>query len=546
MRIRTPAADRPTSIDLPERPRLGGRVRVHPPIETGQPWFIQRGDSGYFRVSTAVGRIAAEMDGESTVSDIATRLGSPLDITAVTAVAVNLAEKRMLDDGQPVRRRRRLMFVPPLTVQLTLLDPQHLMERLDRLIAVIARSRPRMSVPVLLAVALVVLVVQADSVRQALSQPLPVPIYIGILLGTFGTTVIHEIAHGATLHRFGGRPNRLGVMLLYGSPAFFCDVSDGWRLPYARQRVSVALAGVHSQAVIAAVAALVALPATGWWEAGLLTFSIVTLVAAAVNLLPFVKFDGYLALMSHLDEPHLRTRAIADARVVLARFLFGGQAYRRLLPHRRWAPWFGLAAMVTPLILVGNALSLWSGSLAGFGAGGSVLVAGVVLAAAWFPVRGSSRMLKDARAAGARPVRIAVVSAGLLAGSVVALTQVSVPLTIDGGWAVTDGNVEVFLPAHVDSTLVSPGAHVILQRSGVVLRPVVGSAVIADPPPTTGVAAVSVMSPVDLDGVTVPVTVFPAGQAHDGLTGSGVARIQGPQLPLGRWIGTTYLGLSAG
>ena len=39
-----------------------------------------------------------------------------------------------------------------------------------------------------------------------------------------GLGFFHECAHGLTCKHFGGGVHRMGFMLVYLSPAFFCDV----------------------------------------------------------------------------------------------------------------------------------------------------------------------------------------------------------------------------------------------------------------------------------------------------------------------------------
>ena len=136
------------------------------------------------------------------------------------------------------------------------------------------------------------------------------------------TTVVHELAHAWTLKHYGGRPGRMGVMLFYLAPAFFCDVSDAWRLPHRRQRVKVALAGIVVQLGLGGLAGLAALRVTEPdRHAFLVLYAVGNLAAGLLNALPFVKLDGYIALMSHLDHPNLRIHAIDTVRASLVRFL---------------------------------------------------------------------------------------------------------------------------------------------------------------------------------------------------------------------------------
>ena len=50
--------------------------------------------------------------------------------------------------------------------------------------------------------------------------------------------LIHELGHGFACKYFGGEVHELGFMILYGQPAFYCNVSDAWRFPERRARRS--------------------------------------------------------------------------------------------------------------------------------------------------------------------------------------------------------------------------------------------------------------------------------------------------------------------
>ncbi|MCR2185631.1 hypothetical protein NSX52_24025, partial [Salmonella enterica] len=82
-----------------------------------------------------------------------------------------------------------------------------------------------------------------------LTTPMPLTGLLILIAVLSLATLLHEAAHGLTLARFGGSPRRAGFMLFYLTPAFFVDVTDGWRLPKRSQRVAIALAGPAVHAV---------------------------------------------------------------------------------------------------------------------------------------------------------------------------------------------------------------------------------------------------------------------------------------------------------
>jgi putative peptide zinc metalloprotease protein len=174
------------------------------------------------------------------------------------------------------------------------------------------------------------------------------------------TLVLHEFAHGAVLARCGGAPKAMGAMLVCFVPVLFCDIADSLRLG-RREQVKVALAGVALQCQVGAAL----LPAASLGPGAMATirlYTTVNLVVAAVNLVPLVPLDGYLALRSALGVPNLRTLALAAWREAVANLFLRTRRSAAHL-HRGQPAWmvaFGGACAAAPLLF----LVVWSSRLA--------------------------------------------------------------------------------------------------------------------------------------------------------------------------------------
>jgi putative peptide zinc metalloprotease protein len=136
---------------------------------------------------------------------------------------------------------------------------------------------------------------------------------------------VHELGHALTTVRLGCRVPTMGVALILGVPVFYTDASDSWRLARRRDRMAIALAGVAAELVVAALAILLwsFLP-DGLWRQ--LCFALATTSLAltlAVNLNPFMRFDGYFALSDWLGVPNLQARAFALGLWRVREALFG-------------------------------------------------------------------------------------------------------------------------------------------------------------------------------------------------------------------------------
>lgn len=525
---------------LPVRPRLAGDVLVHPPLEEGSPWIIERDGRRYFRVGADLARLAGVLTGEYDQRELTVVLGHPWTPELLQAALRQLAAMALLDDGeQRVMKRRRIQFVPPFSVQFTVLDPSRILGRLGPLLGVLGRRSTLWAGALIVLLGVGTLIGQWDTLTRLASQPVSVAAFVVIFLGNFIATVLHEMAHGAVLTQYGGKARRMGFMLFYLVPAFFCDVSDGWRLPRNAMRVRVALAGIGAQLVVGGLTALasLAMPTQGAADA-LLLLACAIYVAAVVNIVPFVKFDGYLALMSHLDISDLREKAMDDARSFLARALFGAPAGERRLPGRRWVVPYGLACIVFPLFLVGFiGLHLWSDVFARMGYAGAVLNATMVT----LLVVGAGReVLRIHRVAGRPTPRVLLVDAVVAAVALLVLTQVHLTQTVQTGYTVDRDGAHLHVATSGDADRITPGQPVHLKENGILWRPTTGSGEVSGTSRTTEVP-INAFLPVSLDlDLDTRVATFDLTIDDPPRSSRGVATVEVGTTSLGSWIVDTY------
>ncbi|CUU55185.1 putative peptide zinc metalloprotease protein [Parafrankia irregularis] len=563
---------------VPRLPVLAAEACLHPPVDVTDVWVAQIGPHRYIRVGADAAALLSALDGERDVDGLVVVLGAPWTAALVertlrafvrTGLVVDAADLAAAEaaaagadgaDGAGRERRRRrwlprrprlprrVSYQPPLSIQLTLVDPSRVLGRfrpaLRRLMSPVARG-------IYLAITVAglgALAWQGGSLMRVVSHPLGLGEYGIVLGGLLVVTGIHELGHAAVLTALGGRPRRLGVMLFYLTPAFFCDISDGWRLRHNRYRVATALAGVAVQWVCAGVAALVSLglPAGDVHDA-VVALALACYIYGVFNLTPFVKFDGYIALMSHLDIPHLRKKSMADARRAAARFLFGGR-YRRELPRLWWSSLFGLCCILFPVYLVGLAAQSWLGALVTLGpvgaAGGLALIAAVIV----LGLRAGWKLLVEARENGAGIVRISVVSVLIVALCAAAALLVEVPRTVRAGYLAADGRVLLVLPDGTDPAATDAGHRVDLLRTGLLAGSVIAGA-------TTSGVAVDTGSRFAPMGTAIPVrggpeTISATFQRLDGvrleqgtdrLQDSGLADIHLDRVSVGGWLIDTYV-----
>jgi len=176
--------------------------------------------------------------------------------------------------------------------------------------------------------------------------------------------VAHELGHAYAAKQFGCRVPTMGVALLVMWPMLYTDVSDSWRLVSRRQRLLIGVAGVATELALALIATFLwsFLPDGPARSAAFLVATTTWVSTLAINLSPFMRFDGYYLLSDGLALSNLQERSFALGRWQLRRWLLAldepapepfPPATKRVLLVYAYATWlyravvfFGIALLV--------------------------------------------------------------------------------------------------------------------------------------------------------------------------------------------------------
>jgi putative peptide zinc metalloprotease protein len=155
-----------------------------------------------------------------------------------------------------------------------------------------------------------------------------------------GLGFFHESAHGLTCKHFGGGVHSMGFMLVYLSPAFFCDVGEVYVYGGKWPRVAAIIAGIWVELMFCSAASIV------WWgtPAGSpihdFAYKIMLITGVAVvlmNLNPLIKLDGYYLFGELVGVPTIKENSTAYLSSWVKFHLFNlpvDVPYMR--PRRRW------------------------------------------------------------------------------------------------------------------------------------------------------------------------------------------------------------------
>ncbi len=136
--------------------------------------------------------------------------------------------------------------------------------------------------------------------------------------------VVHELAHAYAARRYGVRVPAMGVAFLVLWPFLYTDTGETWKLADRRKRLVIASAGMGSELALAVLSTLLwALSPEGAARNVFFVLASTTwIVTLAINLSPFMRFDGYFVLSDLLDFPNLHERSSACAKWWLRRTFF--------------------------------------------------------------------------------------------------------------------------------------------------------------------------------------------------------------------------------
>jgi putative peptide zinc metalloprotease protein len=452
-------------VSLPEHPKIAV-VDVTDPAPGREDVVVYCPERNkYVRIQGPQWAFLRSLDGRRTIAELERDFEGQLPDGMIRPLLARFAEVGLLEgdvhQGGSQNTAHcgsgRLRVTHAGVIQLTLVNPDKLLNRLIPLSRVLGGTAGRAVSALVVVVGLVSMAVHAELgalIPHRLTDPMWMTTLVVALLVS---CVLHELGHAAAVKYYGGRVRRMGLMLLYLAPALFCDTSDAWRFPRNRQRAVVAAAGMWIQMVVAGLAQIalwlpISMDAAAW----LWLFAIINFGLCAVNLIPFIKLDGYWILVALTGVPNLRSGAI--------RYLRGKTLYlvtRLAQPHTPspahpiLTALFGLGCLLFPLFVILTVLLDFQHALLKLGRIGALawlVLAGHAIA---IPRKGLLRMTRSVRSLPSHArVRVGFVSGVAILVLAGAVTLIRIPLTIQGRYEVTGaGEIIAIVPAEAGARL---------------------------------------------------------------------------------------------
>jgi len=143
-------------------------------------------------------------------------------------------------------------------------------------------------------------------------------------LGMF-IVAVHEFAHAHGCKHYGARVPAMGFALVYLTPAFYTDTTEGVVMASRSQRLVISLAGIWSELILCAIATPV------WWgtppdtlihNGAYFIMMLTGVMSVIMNWNPLMKLDGYHMLCETIGISELKEDSTAYVSALVKRYIW--------------------------------------------------------------------------------------------------------------------------------------------------------------------------------------------------------------------------------
>ncbi|MBH1939949.1 M50 family metallopeptidase [Mobilitalea sibirica] len=152
---------------------------------------------------------------------------------------------------------------------------------------------------------------------------------IYLMVITYFSVFIHEIAHGLTVKHYDRKVLRAGFMLLFGSPIAYVDTTD-ILMKGRYRRIGVSFSGPCINGVIGGILLFIALiHPESIHENLMLHAGLVNSMLFVLNLIPFTETDGHYIIQDWLMMPQLRQESLRFLKLDIWKILIGKEKWQK-------------------------------------------------------------------------------------------------------------------------------------------------------------------------------------------------------------------------
>jgi putative peptide zinc metalloprotease protein len=172
-----------------------------------------------------------------------------------------------------------------------------------------------------------------------------------VVLYTLGMFVVaaHEYAHAHACKRVGARVPAMGFALIFLTPAFYTDTTEGAVMGNRSERLVISLAGIWVELMLCSIVTPI------WWltdpttlthEGAYFLMMLTGIVSLVVNWNPLIKLDGYHMLCEIIDIADLKEDSTAYLSAWVKRHVWRLPVEVPFVPKQRRV-WFAVYSLVS-------------------------------------------------------------------------------------------------------------------------------------------------------------------------------------------------------
>lgn len=315
------AADGPT-----RGPKLRADL-IHQTIDMGRDPMVVCKDPlsrAYHHFTQSEHELLCLADGHRSTQEIADELkqrypSSLIQVEAVQQFFQQAGHQGLLDSQIESKRaapKKSRNWLSLLAIRFPGVNPTRLLEILSPLASVLF-SRP-VAIASLIAtpICMMAVLIQFDRFASDFASITQNPLgsLVWIVFGIAIAKILHELGHALACRYLGCECPAIGVMLLFGIPCLYADVSDAWMLKRPGQRMLISAAGMYVECWIAILATIVWMTSNpGPVHDLAVTLMVVCSVSTIlINGNPLLRYDGYYLLSDFTGVANLASRSRAS------------------------------------------------------------------------------------------------------------------------------------------------------------------------------------------------------------------------------------------
>jgi putative peptide zinc metalloprotease protein len=153
-----------------------------------------------------------------------------------------------------------------------------------------------------------------------------------------GVVAVHELAHAHACKHCGGHVRSMGFALVYLTPAFYTDTTEGAVLGTRSQRLVIYVAGIWSELIMCSIATPI------WWgtppetlvhDGAYFVMMMTGIMSVVLNWNPLMKLDGYFMLCEIVGIPDIKEDSTAFVSAWVRKHIWRLPAEVPYVPRRR-------------------------------------------------------------------------------------------------------------------------------------------------------------------------------------------------------------------